>query len=97
MGQPHTKSINNDNQWIYIERSLTKGEFHKLGQNLVKRNNILILDFDKYGVLKKKKLLSKDDLNNINFSEKETKNELTQKSFVTKFLQSVKSKMYGNR
>lgn len=97
MGQPHTKSINNDNQWIYIERSLTKGEFHNLGQNLVKRNNILILDFDKYGVLKKKKLLSKDDLNNINFSEKETKNELTQKSFVTKFLQSVKSKMYGNR
>ena len=55
IGQPHSKSINNDKEWIYIERILTKGEYHKLGQNVLKTNNILILNFDKYGVLKKKK------------------------------------------
>ena len=36
IGQPHTKSINNENEWIYIERILTKGKFHKLGQNVLK-------------------------------------------------------------
>ena len=31
IGQPHSKSVNNKNEWIYIERVLTKGEYHKLG------------------------------------------------------------------
>ena len=47
LGIPHSKSIDNDNKWIYIERTLTKGEFHKLGQTILKTNNVLILSFDK--------------------------------------------------
>ena len=97
LGVPHSKSIDDENEWIYIERILTKGEFHKLGQTVLKTNNVLILNFDKYGVLKNKKLLSKDDKNELAFSEKKTNNNLTQKSFVEKFLSSVKSKMYGNK
>ena len=97
LGIPHSKSIDNDNKWIYIERTLTKGEFHKLGQTILKTNNVLILSFDKYGVLKEKKILNKNDRNKIAFSDKETNNNLTQKSFVEKFLSSVKSKMYGNK
>ena len=97
LGIPHSKSIDNDNKWIYIERTLTKGEFHKLGQTVLKTNNVLILSFDKYGVLKEKKILNKNDRNKIAFSDKETNNNLTQKSFVEKFLSSVKSKMYGNK
>jgi len=97
IGQPHSKSINNDNEWIYIERVLTKGEYHKLGQNILKANNILILNFDKYGILKQKNLLDKEDIKKINFSKKKTDNTLTQKSFVQSFLESVRTKMYGNR
>ena len=94
IGQPHSKSISNANDWIYIERVLTKGEFHKLGQNVLKTNNILILSFDKYGVLKKKNFLDKNSKKKVKFSDDVTKNELSQKSFVEKFLQSLKSKMY---
>ena len=54
IGQPHTVSIEDDNEWIYFERILTKGEFHKLGQNVLKTNNILVLKFDKFGILKNK-------------------------------------------
>jgi outer membrane protein assembly factor BamE (lipoprotein component of BamABCDE complex) len=97
IGIPHSKSINNDNYWIYIERVLTKGEYHKLGRNIIKANNVLVLQFDKYGVLKKKEFLNKNDLKNINFSEKKTKNKLTQKSFVEKILTSIRSKMYGQK
>ena len=96
-GQPHSRSINDENEWIYIERVLTKGEFHKIGPNVLKSNNVLVLKFDKYGVLKSKKLLNKEDKNKISFSQKKTENELTKKSFVETFLNSVKQKMYGNR
>lgn len=96
-GQPHSKSINNTNEWIYIERVLSKGEYHKLGQNILKKNNILILNFDKYGVLSQKKLLTKNDKKKLEFSKSETKNELSKKSFVEKFLSSIRSKMYGNK
>ena len=97
IGEPHTKSIKNDNKWIYVERVLTKGEYHKLGQNILKTNNILILTFDKFGILTDKQLLDKDDIKNIEFSESITENNITQKSFVEKLLQSLKGKMYGNR
>tara|TARA_Y100000816_G_scaffold254874_1_gene207338 strand:- start:763 stop:1218 length:456 start_codon:yes stop_codon:yes gene_type:complete len=97
IGQPHTKSIDDDETWIYIERVLTKGEYHKLGRNILKSNNVLVLEFDKFGILKNKLLLNKDDKNKIAFSEAETENKLSQKSFVQSFLQSIKQKMYGNK
>ena len=97
LGQPHSKSISDDNQWIYIERVLTKGEFHKLGQNILKTNNVLILSFDKYGILKKKKIFDKKDIKDIKFSEKNTENKLAQKSFIEKFLNSLKTRMYSNK
>ena len=35
IGQPHTRSLNNDKEWFYFERIFTKGEYHKLGRNLL--------------------------------------------------------------
>ena len=78
LGHPHTKSISNDNEWLYFERILTKGEFHKLGQNILKTNNVLILEFDKFGILKNKALIGKDSKNKVSFSENETINNVTQ-------------------
>ena len=97
IGQPHSKSINNPNEWFYIERVLTKGDYHKLGQNILKSNNILVLNFDKYGILSKKTFLNKEDIQKIDFSKKITENQLTQKSFVERFLSSIRTKMYSNR
>ena len=98
IGQPQVKGgqVNNET-WIYLERVLTKGKFHKLGRNVIKENNVLILDFDKYGILKTTKFYTKDDINKIEFSKKNTENILSQKSFVENFLQSIKQKMYSNR
>ena len=97
IGQPHSKSINDNNEWIFIERTLTKGEFHKLGRNILKESNILVLKFDKYGILKKKTFLTKEDIKKIAFSDKKTTNELSQKSFIQKFLTSLRDKMYKKR
>ena len=97
MGQPHSRSITDDDIWIYVERTLTKGKYHKLGQHVLKKNNTLLLKFDEFGILKSKKIYDKNNTNKIAFSKKETKNELSKRSFVESFLSSVKQKMYGNR
>ena len=96
-GLPHSKSFDNENEWFYLERTITKGEYHQLGRNVLETNNVLLLAFDKYGILEKKEFYNKFDKNKIQFSNKTTKNDLSQKSFVQKFLQSVKTKMYGNK
>ena len=80
-----------------MERILTKGKYHKLGKHVLKTNNVLVLQFDKYGVLQIKEILTKDDLKKLSFSKKSTKNDLTKKSFVEKFLSSIKQKMYSNK
>ena len=97
LGQPHSRSIDNEDIWIYVERSLSKGKYHKLGRHTIKTNNVLVLSFNKYGVLKQKDLYNKNDLKKISFSDKKTANALTRSSFVEDFLSSVKSKMYKNR
>ena len=97
MGKPHiTENEKNDN-WIYVERVLSKGKYHKLGKHVLKESNILIITFDKYGVITNKKFLKKDEINKIAFSKDVTENKMSQKSFVQKFLQSVQQKMYGNK
>jgi len=97
IGIPHSKSINNENEWIYIERVFIKGEFHKLGQNVLKSNNVLFLEFDKYGILFNKKLFNKNDIKKMEFSKKITKNDLSKKSFIEGLFSSLKSKMYGKK
>ena len=97
MGKPHIKESNNEQTWIYIERVLTKGRYHQLGQHVLKDSNVLVLNFDKFGVLEKKQFLNKDKINKIKFTDKNTENRLSQKSFVQKFLQSIQQKMYINK
>ena len=97
IGQPHTKSIDNDNEWIYIERIFNKGEYHKLGQHILKSNNVLFLEFNKYGILKNKKLFKKEDLKKLSFSKSTTENDLSKRSFVEKLFSSLKAKMYGKK
>jgi len=97
IGYPHTKSIDDENIWIYLERTLTKGKYHKLGKHVVKKNNVLVLVFNKYGILTSKEIFDVKDSKKLAFSKDSTENQLSKKSFVEDFLSSVRQKMYGNR
>ena len=94
---PHTKSIDDENIWIYLERTLTKGKYHKLGKHVVKKNNVLVLVFNKYGILTSKEIFDVKDSKKLAFSKDSTENQLSKKSFVEDFLSSVRQKMYGNK
>ena len=97
MGQPSTKGMVNDNLWIYIERTRTRGKLLKLGQNYLKKNNVLVLEFDKYGILEKKEFYNKEQMKKISFAKDITENELRRESFIHSFLSSVRQKMLSHR
>ena len=97
LGQPATKGMVDDNLWIYIERTNTRGKLFKLGRNYLKKNNVLVLDFDKYGILKKKEFYNKEKMNKINFAKNITENEIRKENFIYSFLSSVRQKMLIKR
>ena len=96
-GQPSTKGMTNDNLWIYIERTMTKGKMFKLGRNYLTKNNVLVLEFDKYGILKKKELSSIEDMKKLTFAKNITENEIRKENFLHSFLSSVRQKMQTQR
>ena len=96
-GQPSTKGMTNDNLWIYIERTMTKGKMFKLGRNYLTKNNVLVLEFDKYGILKKKELSSIEDMKKLTFAKNITENEIRKENFIYSFLSSVRQKMQTQR
>ena len=69
-GQPSTKGMTDDNLWIYIERTMKKGKLLKLGRNYLTKNNVLVLEFDKYGILKKKRIIYYGKYEKLNFCRK---------------------------
>ena len=97
LGQPSTKGIADDNLWIYIERTITRGKKLKLGRNYLKKNNTLIIEFDKYGIVKRKEFYNKEKMNKISFAKNETENEIRKENFIHSFLSSVRQKMLTKR
>ena len=57
LGNPSTKSKFDNDVWIYIERRQTQSELKKLGRMKIYKNNVLVLEIDNYGILKKKNFL----------------------------------------
>jgi len=93
LGQPSTKGMTDDNLWIYIERTTTRGSLFKLGRSYLKKNNVLVLEFDKYGILTKKEFYNKKKMKKISFAKDVTENEIRKENFIQGFLSSVRQKM----
>ena len=93
LGQPATKGLTDENLWIYIERTTTRGKLLKLGRSYLKKNNVLILEFNKFGIVTKKEFYDKNDMNNIKFASAITENDIKKENFVYGFLSSIRQKM----
>ena len=97
LGQPSTKGMTDDNLWIYIERTITRGKLLKFGRNYLKKNNALVLEFNKYGVVKKKEFYDKNKMQKLSFAKNITENEIRKENFIYSFLSSVRQKMQTKR
>ena len=96
-GQPATKGMTDDNLWIYIERTQTREKILKLGRNYLSKNNVLVLEFNKLGIVIKKDFFDKDDMENVKFAKNITENELKKENFIYSFLSSIRTKMESKK
>jgi len=97
LGQPATKGMTDENLWIYIERTQAKGKLLKLGRNQLVKNNVLVLNFNKYGILHKKTFFDINDMKNIDFDKKITFNDTKSENFIYSFLSSIRQKMESKK
>ena len=97
LGQPSTRGMTDDNLWIYIERTITRGKLLKFGRNYIKKNNVLVLEFDKYGILKKKEFYDKEKMKKVDFAKNITENDIRKQNFIYSFLSSIRQKMLSKR
>ena len=60
------------NKWFYFERLKTNQSLVKLGTQRIKKNNILVVQLSSSGILKNKKLLNLEDMNDLKYLKKTT-------------------------
>ena len=93
LGNPSTKSKFDNDVWIYIERKQTQSKLINLGKMKIYKNDVLVLEIDNYGILKKKEFYNKDDMENIKFVEAKTETEFKRNSFIYDFMSSLRQKI----
>ena len=93
LGNPSTTSKFNNDIWIYIERKQTQSELKNLGRMKIYKNDVLVLEIDNYGILKKKEFYNKDDMENIKIVEETTSSDFKRNSFIYSFMSSLRQKI----
>ena len=93
LGIPSTTSKFDNDVWIYIERKQTQSKLKNLGKMKIFKNNVLVLEIDNYGILKKKKFYNKEDMKNIKISDTTTKMAFKKNSFIYDFMSSMRQKI----
>ena len=92
-GQPSTKSDFNENKWFYFERIKTNQSLFKLGKQKIKKNNILIVEFNQKGILKEKKLLNLNDMKDVKFIKKTTEKEFSKNNIMYDVFSTLREKI----
>ena len=93
LGNPSTISKFDNDLWIYIERKQTQSKIKNLGKMKIFKNNVLVLEIDKYGILKKKNFYNKDDMENIKTVDARTETGFKKNSFIYDFMSSMRQKI----
>ena len=70
LGPPSSTSYFNNDVLIYLERKTSNSKLLKLGKKKLIANNVLLLEINNQGILIKKELLNKDDINKLRVSLK---------------------------
>ena len=93
LGNPSTTSKFDNDVWIYIERKQTQSKLSNFGQMRIFKNDVLVLEIDNYGILKKKDFYNLNDMKKIKISKNSTESGITKNSFVYSFMSSMRQKL----
>ena len=93
LGNPSITSKFDNDVWIFIERKQTQSALSNLGRMKISKNDVLVLEIDSFGILKKKIFYNKDDMENIKISEATTESGFQKNSFIYDFMSSMRQKI----
>ena len=83
----------NKNKWFYVERLKSNQSLLKLGAQKIKKNNILIVELNKSGILIDKKLLNVNDMNDLKYLKSETNKDFENKNVLYDVFSSLREKI----
>tara|TARA_B100001741_G_C16212797_1_gene441140 strand:- start:116 stop:577 length:462 start_codon:yes stop_codon:yes gene_type:complete len=92
-GPASTKSTFDNNIWIYIERKKTNNSILKLGTQKIEKNNVVVLEISKKGLLKKKDIYDLKNMKEYTFSKDKTSAMYGKNSYIAGVLNSIKQKI----
>ena len=93
LGTPSTRSKFDNDIWIYIERKQTQSKLSNLGRMKIFKNDILVIEIDNYGILKKKEFYNMEDMKKIKIVEESTEATFARNSFIYDFMSSMRQKI----
>ena len=93
LGTPSTRSKFDNDIWIYIERKQTQSRLRNLGKMKIFKNDVLVLEIDSYGILKKKEFYNMEDMKKIKIAQETTAATFTRNSFIYDFMSSMRQKI----
>mgnify|MGYP001357824441 FL=1 len=93
LGAPSTQSKFDNDVWIYIERKQTQSKLKNLGKMKIFKNDVLVLEIDSYGILKKKEFYNINDMKKIKVVKDTTSASFTRNSFIYDFMSSMRQKI----
>ena len=93
LGNPSTKSKFDNDLWIYIERKQTQSKLSNLGKMKININNVLVLEIDNYGILKKKEFYNKNDMKKLKIVDVNTERGFRKNTFIYDFMSSMRQKI----
>ena len=93
LGTPSTQSKFDNDIWIYIERKQTQSRLRNLGKMKIFKNDVLVLEIDNYGILKKKEFYNMEDMEKIKIVKDSTSATFARNSFIYDFMSSMRQKI----
>ncbi len=93
LGTPSTRSKFDNDIWIYIERKQTQSKLSNLGRMKIFKNDVLVLEIDSYGILKKKEFYNIKDMQKIKVVDDTTEAVFARNSFIYDFMSSMRQKI----
>jgi outer membrane protein assembly factor BamE (lipoprotein component of BamABCDE complex) len=93
LGNPSTKSKFDNDVWIYIERKQTQSKLINLGKMKIYKNDVLVIELDNYGILKKKEFYNKENMKKLKIVKATTESGFKKNNFVYNFMSSMRQKI----
>ena len=93
LGAPSTKSKFDNDVWIYIDQNQIQPKIRNYGKMKIAKNDILVLEIDRMGILKKKNFYNKETMNELNVVNSETGKIFRKNSFIYNFFSSLRQKV----